>query len=72
MKASTLQTRIFESILARGAATDERLERLSKFRRYAKSTIRTRRHELAEAGKLKQVGTVTGSRGRPVALWAPK
>ena len=72
MKLSTLHVRIYESVLERGALTDERLERLPKFRRYAKSTIRTRRHELAEAKKLKQLGATTNDRGRPVAVWGPR
>jgi len=71
MNYSALHHRIFEAILEAGASTDERLERLPRFRRYAKSTIRSRRAELAQK-HLRALGTTRGRRGRHVHLWGPR
>lgn len=66
---SKLHDQIYESFLARGGMTDERLERLPRFRRYAKSTIRTRRNELTQAHRLVAVGTKINDRNRPATIW---
>lgn len=69
MKLSPLHVSIFEEFLTRGTVTDERLERLPRFRRYAKSTIRTRRNELTKGRKLVAVGETINDRDRPVTIW---
>lgn len=72
MRLNTLHYRIYETVLERGQIADEQLERLKKFRRYAKSTIRTRRHELAEHRLLTPSGTRLGRRRREVTLWSAR
>lgn len=69
MTLSPLHEGIFEEFLTRGTITDERLERLPRFRRYAKSTIRTRRNELTKSRKLTAVGETVNDRGRPITIW---
>ena len=52
-----------------GRLTDEQLEQLPRFASYGPSTIRKRRSELYAIGRLRQVGQVLNSRGRPMLVW---
>lgn len=67
---SDLQGRVLEAFRQVGPMTDERLERLERFARYAYSTLRKRRTELYHLGKLVAVGSEINSRGRRMLVWA--
>lgn len=75
---STLQQKVLAALDRYGPITDERLIRLPAFRRYAPSTVRTRRAELTDPIRtdrlgtrpfIREVGTRTNARGRTVSEW---
>jgi hypothetical protein len=55
-KASALHGRVIEAFRARNM-TDKELERLPEFAEYGFSTIRKRRSELYQMGRIKETGT---------------
>jgi len=57
-------------ILRFSALTDEELETLGCFVNYGPSTIRKRRSELYQAGRIKTVGERRNSRGHNMKVWA--
>jgi hypothetical protein len=67
---SELHQRVLSAFKLVGPMTDEVLERLPAFSKYAPSTLRKRRHELYAIGKLIVHGLVTNSRGKPMTVWA--
>lgn len=65
-----LQHEVLAALNKYGPMTDERLVRLPRFRRYAPSTIRSRRAELVENGRVRARETRRNKRGRRVQVWA--
>ena len=51
-RLSALQSDIMAALRHHGALTDEQLERLPEFRAYAPSTVRKRRTELRQIGRI--------------------
>ena len=68
-KASELHEAITWEIKQRGAMTDQELEDLDRFRRYAYSSVRKRRTELFQGGLIAVVGTRKNNRGNMMQIW---
>lgn len=68
-RASALHRIILDRFDEFGRLTDEQLEHMPCFADLAPSTVRKRRSELYQMGILKQVSTVTNSRGRQMIVW---
>ncbi len=65
---SELHQKVLDA-LCHGPMTDEQLERLPQFAGLAPSTIRKRRSELHDLGKIRLVGSKINSRNREMMLW---
>jgi hypothetical protein len=65
---SELHARILAWLKA-APMTDEDLERLHEFKYLAPSTVRKRRSELYQLGRIHQVGTRFNTRNRPMGVW---
>jgi hypothetical protein len=68
-KASELHAAITLEIRRRGPMTDGELEDLSRFSRYAYSSVRKRRTELFQGGLLISVGSRKNKRGNTMLVW---
>lgn len=68
-KASELHAAITTEIARRGPMTDAELEDLERFAHYGYSTVRKRRTELTQAGRLIEVGTRLNRRGARMIVW---
>lgn len=60
-----LQTAVYEALVARGPMTDGELERLDIFAHYSPSTVRKRRSELFQAGRVAK----TDARREGMSVW---
>jgi hypothetical protein len=76
MKAHFTETKLHAAVLAAfrdgGPMTDGELEKLAVFDSYGPSTIRKRRSELYQAGKLDKAGERTNERGKLMTIWRAK
>jgi hypothetical protein len=68
-RLSELHTAVLEAFRDHGAMTDEQLEQLPRFAAYGPSTIRKRRSELLQQGRLVACGEATNSRGQRMKIW---
>ena len=68
-RLGALHEQVLEAFGREGAMDDERLEQLPQFERYGPSTIRKRRSELYQAGKLERSGVHRNSRGQTMTVW---
>lgn len=68
-RRNQLQLRLLEAITTYGAMTDQQLEDLPEFRRYAYSTVRKRRTELYQRHELVITGETINSRGVRMKIW---
>lgn len=68
-KLHALHECVLNAFEAEGPMTDEELEELPQFAAYGPSTIRKRRSELYQAGKVTQTGKRKNSRGQNMIVW---
>lgn len=67
--SKAMHKKILEAFANCPTLTDQELEELSVFRGYGPSTVRKRRSELFQMGKLKQMAVTKNSRGRMMIVW---
>ena len=68
-KISELHIQVLDALEDHGPMTDEQLERLPQFAGYGPSTLRKRRSELWQMGRLKRHGERQNSRGKYMVVW---
>ncbi len=66
---SKLHVAVLNAFIEHGNMTDSQLENLPCFRQYGPSTIRKRRSELYQVGKLTGKGEARNERGFTMVLW---
>jgi hypothetical protein len=71
-KRSLLQSSVLTAFRTYGPMTDEQLERLPEFSRFASGTVRKRRTELCQQGFIEAYGTAVNSRKSSVKIWRHK
>ena len=68
-RLGALHERVAAALESEGPMDDERLEQLPQFQRYGPSTIRKRRSELYQAGKVERRSVHRNSRGQRMIVW---
>lgn len=68
-RRSRLLGNVLRAFRKNGMMTDEELEQLPQFARYAPATLRRRRTTLYQMGRLSVVGTKRNSRGVSMTIW---
>lgn len=69
-KLTVLHGYVLQAFREQGPMTDEDVEQLPQFADFGPSTIRKRRSELYQAGRLAAVGERRNSRNRRMVIWA--
>lgn len=64
-----LHKRVLAAFTEHGDLTDEELEQLPEFEGFGPSTLRKRRSELYQMGRLAEAGSRTNQRGRRMKIW---
>jgi hypothetical protein len=64
-----LHNQVLDALEMYGPMTDEQLEQLPQFKSFGPSTIRKRRSELYQMGRLRRHGERQNSRGRYMVVW---
>lgn len=64
-----LHKQVLQAFTTHGPMNDHQLENLAEFRHYGPSTIRKRRSELYQAGRLRETGTGRNPRGKKMIIW---
>lgn len=70
LQLNDLHKKVIAAFRSRGPMTDEQLEQLPDFVTYGPSTIRKRRSELYQDGRLVEVRIDVNSRNRKMKVWA--
>lgn len=69
---SELQQKVYSALKTYGPLTDEELESLPQFARFAYSTVRKRRTDLYQNGAVFKIGEKLNSRRRQMIVWGLK